>query len=198
MKHKIALLMTALICLGGSCARGIRPDQAIAAIAAGDYTALIEGCGNQLVSGYTYCRKVDGVSTDELLYFVAPATECLSKTSCVSFKVFNPDGSVAFGGEVPRGTTRVAIKWSDLTKKPVFTNQDRGFWQFIYDIKWLDLDGNERMTRSLGEIRLRVLPKTYLPLNEVSSDPNFVWQWSENGVVVKMTTGARTYVGKKQ
>lgn len=195
----VLVVLISLVFFAGSCSqKGVKPDEFMSAAQAGDYTALIEGCGNQLTAGYTYCRKTEGQSAAENIFFVAPKTNCLGEGPCVTFKVFFPNGSPSYGGSVPRGTTRVAIPWSVLVKKDRFEIEDRGFWQYIYDIRWLDLAGREQLTRSFGEIRMRVVPSGYVSLSEIPEDKSFVWSWSDNGTIVRMTTGARTYVGRRQ
>lgn len=180
----------------GSCAKGVKVDTSMAAILANDYTALIQGCGNPLVNGYTYCRKTEGSAANESLIFVAPPSQCTTD-SCVSFKIFNQDGELVYGASIPKGQTKSTIAWKDLLKRDTFEKNDRGFWQYTYDIKYLDPNGKEYLSRSIGEIRMRVLPKDYVPLDQVKDDPNFVWVWVQDGTQVKMTTGARTYVEKK-
>jgi hypothetical protein len=170
----------------------------MAAAEAGDYTALIEGCGNQLVQGYTYCRVREGDPTSGKIKIVVPPTQCKRPDACAFYKIYFPDGSPSIGGAIPKGETSAEIMWSDIAKKPIFSVGDRGFWPFTTEIYWLDPDGNERMTFAEGEMRMRVYRKEYEPLNQVQMDSNFVWMWEEKGVFVKSTTGARSYVSKKK
>lgn len=174
----------------------VRKDKLMPAILANDYTALIEGCGHQVISGYTYCRKTEGAVADEDLVFVGPITNC-NRTSCVEFKVYGPDGSIVFGSSIPKKQTRKAIPWNALLKRDTFEIQDRGFWIYTYNVFWLDSDGNENMSVSEGEIRLRILKDNYTSLADVESDSNFAWQWKDkSGAIIKITTGMRTYVSK--
>lgn len=184
--------------MGATCTH-VKPDAELDALAAGDNTALVEGCGNQLVSGYTYCRKREGDVGDDSLYFVGPASNCLGTGSCVSFKLYFPDGSQpAYGGSIPRGQTRVGVPWKSILGKNTFQVGDRGFWPFVMWVKYIQPDGKEYQTVSQGEIRMLVVRKEYISLSNVMDDPNFVWSWSENGVPVKMTAGSRIYVGQKK
>lgn len=195
---RLFLILCLPLVLGiASCrSRGTVVEDAMSAVEAGDYTALVEGCGNQLIPGYTYCRKMEGSSTQELLNFHAPKTECV-KEPCRTFKVFGPNGDVVYGGEFKRGELKVGVPWSALTGSSTFEISDRGFWGVIYEIKFIDSEGRERTTLTQGEIRMRVLKKEYIPLHNVSADKGFVWKW-EAGVPVRMTTGGRTFVGRVQ
>lgn len=193
-------LFSSFLFIGASrCAVGVKPDSVTAALVSGDYTALIEGCGNQLVPGYTYCRFSEGEIAQGFVTFVAPPVICLGKKEepCVTFKVYFPTGEPTYGGEIPRGKTRANVEWETLLHKKTFEKGDRGFWPFTYRIRWVDPEGKEQLTMSQGEIRLRVYSKEYIPLQNVSEDENYVWKWVENGLPVHMTTGARTYVGLK-
>lgn len=172
-------------------------ELAMSAIEGEDYTGLVEGCGNQLVPGYTYCRKMEGTPTEELMYFHAPKTECVQEP-CRTFKVFGPNGDIVFGGEFKRGEVRVGVPWSKLTGRSSFEIGDRGFWGVIYEIKFIDSAGRERTTLTQGEVRMRVVRRGYIPLHNSENDKEFVWKWKSNGVDIKMTTGGRTFVGKQQ
>ena len=176
----------------------VTPDVVLAAVEAGDYTVLIEGCGNQLVPGYTYCRVREGDATDQKISLVGPPSVCNKPDACVFYKVYFPDGSPSIGGSISKGETKADILWTDLTKKAQFEVEDRGFWPITMEIYWLDPDGNEMQSMAIGEIRLRVFRREYMPLNNISSDPNFVWVWNQDGITAKMTTGMRAFVATKQ
>ncbi len=210
-----ALIPASLLLLltGSSCNHGLRPDEAMAAVKAGDYTALIkvDGCGYQplVTEGYTYCRVAAGPIGLMAVTFIAPpeAKDCDDPISCVRFKLLYPTGEPAYGDQIPKGQSNKKIPWGTLTKTAAFTEDQRGFWPYVYEILWKDSNGMSRRTVSEGEIRLRVYKPedcdttgnclTYAPLREVSADRNFVWSWIEDGQAVKMTTGARTYVSPK-
>lgn len=202
----LVLLLFAPLFLGAKCAT-VPVDRAMAAIEAGDYTALIEGCGNQLVPGYTYCRVFEGDDASGNLVFVAPKTECLDPNGCASFKVYHPVNGLVYGGTIPKGQTRSEVPWRALLGRVTFELSDIGFWPFTYEIKWLDGEGKEQVAYSQGEIRVRVIHKKtcnelggcayYEPLQNSPSDPAFAWEWKEGKVEVKMTTGARAYVSRE-
>jgi hypothetical protein len=197
MRFAILIFMFMLVaCSSCNTARTAPDTQTMTAIAAGDLTALIQGCGNQLVSGYTYCRKVEGDNTTESVVFVIPTSKC-GEDSCAEVKIFFPDGSPTYGYVFKKGETIHRVKWADLTKKSTFDIDDRGFWPFTYRIKYIDKQGKQRETVTEGEIRLRILRKGYTPLHEISEDMNFVWKFQYDGVDVKMTTGGRTYVSER-
>jgi hypothetical protein len=168
------------------------------AIAAQDETALIEGCGQQLVSGITYCRMMEGDSANSELAFVGPPTvNCKNQQTCIYFKVYFPNGEPSYGDFIPKGLSRKVVPWKALLNKSQFDLGDRGFWTFNYELHWIDNAGNEQVSVSQGEIILRVYKKDYVPLTEISSDSNFAWNWLEGSIPVKVTTGMRTYVGKR-
>jgi len=193
MKKNLLLLMV-LVLVGAKCKDGVKEDTQMSALEAGDYTALIEGCGNQPVPGYTYCRKIEGNATGELLFFLAPPSIVCPENICAEIKVYNPSGEVAWGGIIPKGQPSISVEWKQLTKKDTFDVGDRGFWGYMYTYYYVGEDGNTHQTVTQGEIRLRVIRKAYISLQEVSEDSNFVWKWKHKGHDIKMTTGGRTYV----
>ncbi len=195
---RLILLLSSILVLGIShCNVPIVIDDTMSPLEAGDPTALIEGCGNQLVSGYTYCRVREGDNTGLKLTIVAPITECKKTDGCAYYKIYFPTGEPTLGGVIPKGQSSVSIFWSELTKKTTFDVGDRGFWPVLVDIFWLDKDGNERRSTTEGEIRLRVYRSSYTPLHEISNDPNFAWEFHYGKIPVKVTTNLRAYVGKK-
>lgn len=191
------LLVVSSMLLGATTCVRLNADPMMSALAGQDLTAMIEGCGNQLVSGYTFCRKVEGDASKEEIYLVAPAAKCNDEKSCVEWKIFYPDGSGPVGGTFPLGQSRVAVKWKQLLNRDTFELGDGGFWGVRYIIKWIDQNGYPKQTTVDGEIRLIVHRKGYLPLNAASEDPAFVWSWQEGAVAARMTTGGRAYVGAK-
>jgi len=183
-----------------SC-NSIKPDEALAAVDAGDFTALVEGCGNQLVSGYTYCRMTEGEAANKKLWVVGPNTSC-DRDACVYYKFLDNRGEVVHGGSIPKGKERAPVLWADILGNPTFEINHNGFWGLIIEVFWNDKEG-ERKSVAHGEIRMRVHRaslngKSYKPLANVKDDANFVWEYDKDGVTVKMTTGMRTYVSKKR
>ncbi len=193
----IILSLFVISCAFGMGAKPPKIDADMSAISGGDFTALIEGCGNQLIAGFTYCRITEGSTTDQNLFFVGPVLDC-NRDNCIDFKIFNTKGEVATGGSIPKGHQRVAVPWSKLVNRKSFELADRGLWLFTYTLYWQNENDLEEVAISEGEIRLRVVAANYIPLNNVGSDANFVWKWiTRNGEVVRMTTGMRTYVSAK-
>lgn len=163
----------------------------------GDYTALIEACGDLITSGYAYCRRNDTESAkSDYVYFMAPPVTC-KNPPCVHLKVFNSAGKLAHSISFRKGETRVGASWMTLIKKERFEVGDRGFWPFFYEITFTDQEGLERTIKTDGEIRLRVHAEGYFPLDKDPNDRFFKWEWSEDGQRIKMTTGGRTYVSPK-
>jgi hypothetical protein len=199
MKRNYLLLVLGLVCLGNvSCSNhGIKSDKEISALTAGDATALVEGCGNQIISGYTYCRVREGEVANASLTFIAPPVECVTQdpNSCVHLEIYFPNGNSNYAADIPKGQTRISIPWKTLVKRDTFEKSDRGFWPFRYTIKWMDKDDREQSTVMEGEIRMRVVSKAYISLHEMPKDPNFVWTWIEKNKLVEVTTGGRVFVG---
>jgi len=137
----------------------------------------------------------EGPVTTESVQIIAPPAIC-KEDSCVFYKIYFPSGTVALGGKIPRGQTTAKILWKDLIKKDHFDPNDRGFWPIQMEIHWLDKDGKDHASWAEGEIRLRILKANYTPLYTSADDSNFVWNWTQDGHIFKMTTGARGYVGK--
>lgn len=193
-------VLVALASVGATnCAhQAVQADSGVSALDGGDFTSLMEGCGQQLNSGILYCRMREGDDTDREISVIGPPATCAGDGPCVFFKLFDTSGEPAYGGSIPRGKTRATIPWKLLTKKGAFDLGDRGFWTVNHEVHWTGADGFEHKSYSQGEILLRVYRKAYVPLLSVSDDPNFAWHWTENGVQVKMTSGLRTYVEKKQ
>lgn len=199
MKYTL-LILTGLLLCAASCKTNLKPDP-WSALAANDYTGLIEspGCGFRVESGFAVCRKEEETSTAENLYFIAPPAVCDDPKSCVSVSIFFPDGSPSIGFTFPKGKTRLPVAWSQLLKRDTFEVADRGFWGFVYYIKYRDLQGNPRETRTQGEIYLRVTKKGYVSFENVTSSNYYVWNFLSNGKSgqhISMTTGGRTYVRK--
>lgn len=168
----------------------------MAAVEANDTTAIIEGCGNQPIAGYTYCRRRDGSPTESVVSFIVPPVDC-GLDSCVNIKVYRPDSEIALGLNIPKGQTRLDVPWKMIVGRNQFTLGDRGFWPVIYQITYLDEKGRDKLLVVEGEIRLRVYSKDYLPLHESLDDPAFKWEFIESSTKIKMTTSGRTYVAPK-
>lgn len=208
-------LLAAFALLGASsCQKGIvKPDALASAISANDYTAIVEGCGNQPIPGYTYCRVHEGEATSGVVTFMAPATVCLDKdpvtgspwTSCASVTLYDPNGNNPIEWKIPRGQTSMLKTWKEITGQDTFQKGDRGYWVFTVNWHWIDPTGRDQQTQVEGEIRMRVIATqvcpagsaclSYLPLNDAPDDPNFAWTWTQDNVILKVTTGGRTYVG---
>lgn len=179
-----------------SCSHSVKIDTAMAAIEAGDFTVIIEGCGNQPIPGYSYCRVTEGDAANSVITIHAPPAAC-KQDQCVFWKVYQPDGSTDIGGGIPRGQTNVSIAWTELIHKQKFSTGDRGFWPVTLEVHYVDTDGRDRVAVAEGEIRLRVMRAGYQPLSDVRDDSNFVWTWTTGNHVMKSTTGLRSYVGLK-
>lgn len=182
-------------CLIASCKTPAVIDRSMAAPLANDATAFVSGCGNPPAVGVAYCRKQVGQATDrDAVTFYAPPGDC-GADKCSFVMILFPTGEPTFSVGIPKDKTSVSVKLSDLTKKPNFDINDRGWWPFVIQTKWKDGDGDIRTTVQEGEIRLRVTAVGYVPLHEVKEDPAYGWQWTDSARLFRMTTAGRAWVG---
>jgi hypothetical protein len=190
----VVLLFTACACLRSS---RLIMDNGISAVEGGDATAIVTGCGNAPIVGYTYCRKTEGDSTVEKLVFHAPtqSKNCPNGSPCTTGKIFRPDGSV-IGLTFEEGSNTSVVTWEEILQAPKFEKFDRGFYLFFIETEFTDSTGQRRTIFQEGEIRLRVLGKGYIPLHEVPNDRNFGYTWKSNGYIMKLTSKGRAFVGK--
>lgn len=202
MLHKIVLhaCVTFAILCHVACAAGkgrVRPDPVTpSTVLDGDATGLVEGCGNQPIVGFTYCRVQEGDNSSQVVWFIGPPSECDQKDSCVFFKAWDNQGQLVWGGSIPKGRTRVAVSWKTLLSSPTFELGHRGFWTWNIQVFWKDPDGKERISTAQGDIVLRVYRNGYLPLHEVLDDPSYVWTWNDHNYLYRMTSGLRAFIRK--
>ena len=201
--YRILILLAVIFFMASmeSCkSGGYKKDQAMADIGArdtaqvGDTSVPIEGCGNQPIVGYTYCRITANAVMPGSITVSVPPAQC-REDNCVQWKLYRPDGQEHLGGLVPKGQTKVTIPWRQILGRESVTTGDRGFWPIKVWVRWVDEDGRDRESSAEGEVRLRVIQNNYQPLNNVSGDRNFVWIWNEGNTFYRMTTALRTYVG---
>lgn len=194
-RRSVLFLPMAVLAMGASqCAHKVALDSStVFAMEANDATVVIEGCGSQPVVGYTYCRVREGDPTTGSLSLIAPPIKC-AQDYCVSFDIYFPDGvTPSVGVKLPEGQTRAKINFKDLVKRDTFQKSDRGFWYVVMTMKFVGLDNKLREVQVEGEIRMRVLSRAYVPLHESMENKDFVWDWSENGRRIKMTTAGRAW-----
>lgn len=214
-----ATLGCALIYTSVGCTTGrVLPDtNTTSTVVANDATAMVQGCGNPPAVGIAYCRIAAGTSTDDTIYFVAPPADC-KRDACAFLKVFDNTGALIFGAPFQKGETTLGVSWDvllnlkqNVTSVPnvanvasvaaphVFDKSMRGFWSWNIQVYWLDTQGQERSTQAQGDIVLRVYDKTYVPLQAVLDDPNFVWSWqtlwNQKKYNYRATSSLRAYVG---
>jgi len=193
------LLLTffSVFMLGASSCESVQKlliDPSQAATQANDTTVIVEGCGNQPIAGYTYCRKSVGPVGRETIKVHVPPAKCQSG-DCTSVQIFFPNGSPTIGKTVPRDKGFVTFTWEEILQKKNFSTNDRGFWTIITVTKFVGSDGIEREVAEEAEIRLRVLSRNYVPLISTQSSEYFVWDWVSSNCEMKKTTAGRTYVG---
>ena len=159
-----------------------------------DTTAIIEACGNQPIVGFTYCRVGEGESTSDALNFIGPPVECNQRDSCIFIKVWNAQGKLAWSGSILKGQTKVAISWKTLVSSPSFEIQQRGFWTWNLEVHYFDEKKRERISKTNGDIVLRIYRRDYLPLVSDGADPAIIWTWSDGDCHYKLTSSLRAYV----
>lgn len=198
MKNFILIFIICIFTIGASNCSGVKMRSDITpvqAAEANDTTVIIQGCGQQPIVGYTYCRVREGSPTSQLLTFMAPPIKCKTKP-CIVYTVFYPNGEPTNSIAVPDGKTQVSISWADLAHRSMFLKNDRGFWPVVMTYRWIDQAGNEFTNTVEGEIRMRVLASGYVSLSSSPNDPNLVWKWSNNGYKYGFSTAGRAYAGK--
>ncbi len=194
---KYFLLVHILFFIGCSCTHTSKQLDKQSAVENNDLTALMSGCGQQLVnSGYLICRENEGqVSKDEHLIIHTPPDLKCESDHCTYVKVFFPDGKPTLEKSIPSVTPLLRISWSEIVNKPVFDITDRGFYAVSITMKYLGPDGVERQTYAQGMVFMHVVRKEYTSLIENQDDPNFNWTWkTDQNQTIKMTTGYRVFV----
>lgn len=150
-----------------------------------DVTAVVEGCGNPAITGYTYCRMHAGEdAVHKILTFIAPPAKC-GAAHCVFLRVYNSDGTLVYGDSFEKGASRLDLPWPKLVGKDTFETNARGIYLFFIEVHSNNPDGNDQVSFSEGEIRLRVVSPTnsaglpYRSLENVKEDASFVWEWRD-------------------
>lgn len=102
---------------------------------------------------------------------------------------------------IPIGGDKTSYTKSKVKADPknTFDISQRGFWSWNLQTFFIGPDGKERQAQAQGDIVLRIYKKKYLPLQEVSNDPSFVFTWNDTWnqrtFNFKSTSGLRSYVG---
>lgn len=192
---KLMFFISLFLLSCGAMPKGVKQDDQMSAVMAGDYTGLIYGCmGNQPIPGFLYCREIEGSATTRTITFISPDPNC-GGDRCVEIKVYNQQASLVWGYAFQKGERSKTIQWNVLTRKDTFDQGDRGFWAYVYLVTYIADDGKEYDTITQGEIRMRVVKAEYQNLDNVKFDHNFVWKFVYEGTPIKMTTGGRTWIG---
>lgn len=168
------------------------------AILDGDATAIIEGCGNEPIVGFTYCRKEAGSSTNEVITFIGPPAIC-DRDACVFIKIWDNLGNLVWGSQFEKGKTRLPIGWEKLLSgSKTFETNFRGLFSWELEVFWKDANNRENKSVATGDLILRIFNRGYIPLSAVDGDSSFAWLWRDGGFDFKVTTGLRAYVGKSK
>ena len=166
-------------------------------VTAGDTTLLVSGCGTQPISGFTYCRVPDGDSTaSREITIHLPNVQCMpvdrgGPATCVTLYALAPNGHEV-SWDVPRGTTSWKKSLGEILGTETFHIADRGLVNLLAEIRWLDPEGNQRVSFAEGEIRVRVMARNYEALRNTSFSDNVVWRWQQDNTQLEMTAAARS------
>lgn len=195
-----AVIIALIMCLAACATKGLKVDQALAALGvrdaqqAGDATVIIEGTSPPPV-GFHYIRMQQGQVAEGSVFLQVPPAECRpAEAPCVDWLVIRPDGT-DFGGQVPRGQTRVAIPVRQLFNSDRADIGSRGPFGVLLTVRWVDEQGRDRESRAEGEVYVRVVRQGYRSLHATPQSPDFVWSWASGGRVYRMTSGLRAYAG---
>ena len=186
------LFLTLILLCIVSCS-SVVIDRSMGAIDANDTTAIIQGCGNQAIVGYTYCRKSVGDSTQDFLIMIVPQTKC-NKPPCAEYKIFSPDLQPIIGDFFSSTSSTAKVYWNQITGKTTFDQNDLGIFPFEYKIRYLNDQNQEGAFYMQGEIRLRVLASGYQSLEDTVNDSNFTFFNTYNGYQLKATTSGRATI----
>lgn len=192
------IITFSFILLSACAGKGkVKPDESVSPAQSGDSTVMIRACGNPPTVGFAYCRIREGESTVQDLTVVIPATQCKSD-NCSFVKIYDENGAVVYGAGIPKGQSSIGISWKTLLSRDQFSRDVRGLWTISIRVLWTDNTGIDRSSVSKGDILLRVFEKDYQPLNQVHSDPNFVWKTELDGYRYQSTSSLRSSVEKIQ
>lgn len=204
------IFLCCLSVLGVSCAQfgsgrvfsnvplagGAVEDFSIPAITANDSTIIIEGCQRAPQVGYAYCRILESENIKEKLILHFPPVKC-QKTNCVYVKIIRPNGLPELGLALKEGQTELELPWTTILNRDRVQAGDSGHWLVIAEIQFLNKENILKKVLIEGEIRLRVLNKEYMKLDQIKEDSNYNWEWENKGRKMKMTTSGRSYVDSK-
>lgn len=166
-------------------------------VTAGDTSLIVSGCGAQPISGFTYCRVPDGDATASRQVTIhLPPAQCMpvdrgGPATCITLYALAPNGhEVSF--DVPRNSTTLTKTLGELLGSETFHIADRGLINLLAEIRWVDPDGNARVSFAEGEIRVRVLAADYEAARATSFSDNVVWRWQSENHQMEMTAAGRS------
>ena len=170
-------------------------DESANASESNDTSVIIEGCGNQPISGFTYCRRLAGeIGDTDVVYIHIPESNC-QRDSCVEILVFSPTSGQGSPIFVDKGVRLQPLHWATLTGRQEFVQGDSGLWTIAMVVYWVDNEGLERRTPMLGEIRLRVLSEDYVSLSQSRGEGPYAFRWRvQGGFNLGYTTSGRSSV----
>jgi hypothetical protein len=175
-KDKIQLLSIMLLftlsAMGCAC---LQVDTAMAAVAGGEPTVFLEGCGSQIQNGLLGVQIMEGASPDCELHFFAPPAKC-DRESCAGFQFGSVNGTPGFGMGVPKGETQVSFKLSDVVghDRPL-TQADEAVYTMHAGVYFKNQDGLEELMRTKGHLHLIVLKEGYKPMG--CGSPERAWRF---------------------
>ena len=166
-------------------------------VTAGDTSLIVSGCGAQPISGFTYCRVTEGAQTASLPITIhLPSVQCMpvdrgGPATCITLYALAPNGHEV-SWDVPRNSTTLTKTLAELLGTATFQRFDRGLINLLAEVRWLDPEGNIRVSFAEGEIRVRVLAGDYEAARTRSFSDNVVWRWQAENTQMEMTAALRS------
>lgn len=204
-QRPLLLLMVIIAAVACAIPGAVKVDEVMAqqslrdATQAGDTTLIVSGCGHQPIQGFTYCRVPEGDATAGFRVSIhMPLAQCMPEDrggprACITLYVLGPNGfETSF--DVPRGTLVLEKTLGELLGTQTFTRFDRGLVNLLAEIRWVDPEGNQRVSYAEGEVRVRVMARSYDTQKNLRFSENVVWRWQKDNAQFEMTSGTRSRV----
>lgn len=159
------LIISAFLCLLAACA-AVPIDSSMSADDGNDSTAFVSACGQPLRAGYVFCRAHAGSDPAAVqVTLVVPKVDC-KYDACVEFRVIMRDGSLGYGGAIPKGQTQAVFTLKDvLGNEPAVMKAHDG--EYLIAVRsFAGLPGSpiEILIKHRAFLRLQVLDASYRTL----------------------------------
>jgi len=137
-----------------------------------ELTVFFSGCG--LISkGYLFCQIQDETDQSLEISLIFPKMDC-ERQSCIVVQIIGKKGNLGPTLSLKKNQTVLNLKVSDLVGSfGPFSKNDAGEYPIVAEAFYLDNDGNEKVLRMQGLVRLWWLNRTYVAM--ACDDPDFEW-----------------------